>query len=730
MSKAQPPVQQPSQPDRTPITVTRLSGTIKVDGLTNEPGWSGIQPIPFFVLEPVYGASPSEKSELLLTYDSKYLYVAARFYYTDSATIIARTLVRDGWRGDDWFAFDVDSRNDKQNALRFALYPLGTHYDMAISNDAVELGSSTINTNYNMIWEGKCAITKEGWFMEMKIPFAALRFTPKGNQTLMNISATRQSYHNNEKQHFPVIPQEAINGDKKASLKQPFLFENLKPSKLLYITPSLSTGLTRANEWHQPTQHYRPVTDKLFKPSLDIKYSVSPTFIADVTANTDFSQAEVDDQQFNLSRFSLFFPEKRLFFQEQAGLFEFKLGSQSQLFYSRRIGLQEGHIIPIIGGARITGGAGKTDVGIMNLHTAGILLPDSTRVTSENFGVLRTRHKAWNESSYVGTMFTSRISTGHTKYAGGVDAVVRLKGDQYFLGAFATTGDPSSKASFLRSSRASLIWDRRKQDKLFYTVQYGYSGKSFEPAIGFVDRSNFHNLSAVLSYGEFAKQRKGWSRYKKIAWKNDAYWNAVNGRFESLVSDIGISATSFREHGFTAHLQFTHELLTDTLSFGTPLYVPAGRYSFVQGIFAYAAPQYTVVRLPLTVSWGSFYDGTRTSFSTGPSWTINKVFDIQSKYTLEYLQFLRRQVRSLVHLASLQVDWALNLHLSGQVRLQYNSAINKLLANGRARYHFSDGHDIYVLYNQTYFAQRQLHSTKLPVFEQQQLLVKYSYTFY
>jgi len=189
----------PQSATPAPIEIKRLTGTIVLDGIPDEPAWQEVKPISFYVLQPVYGQPPSEKSELLMTYDPKYFYVAARLFYNDSTDIIARTYVRDGWRGDDWFAFDVDSRNDKQNAMRFALYPLGTHFDMAIANDAVELGSSTFNTNYNLIWEGKCKITHEGC------------------------------------------------------------------------------------SWRS-------------------EYSVTPQLMGDLTVNTDFSQAEVDDQQYNLSR--------------------------------------------------------------------------------------------------------------------------------------------------------------------------------------------------------------------------------------------------------------------------------------------------------------------------------------------------------------------------------------------------------------------------------------------
>jgi hypothetical protein len=713
-----------------PIPVARLAGPIKIDGFVTEPAWQSIQPISFFLLQPVYGAAPTEKSELLITYDDKHLYVAARLFYHDSAAIIGRNYVRDGWRGDDWFGFDIDTRNDKQNALRFALYPFGTHYDMAISNDAVPLGNSTINTNYNLIWEGKCALTKEGWFLEMKIPFAALPFKPQGAQTIMNISATRQSYHSNELQHFPQVPQTIVDAARKPSLKQPFVFENIKPSKLLYITPSVSAGITKTNILNEEKTKYTIASKNQFKPSIDIKYSISPQIIADLTANTDFSQAEVDDQQFNLSRFSLFYPEKRLFFQEQAGMFEFKLGSLSQLFYSRVIGLKDGQIAPVIGGLRLTGKVGKTDIGFINMATASTNINDSIRIGAENFTVLRTRNKVWNQSSYIGTMLTTKINRQNTNIAAGADAVIKLKGEHYFLGAVANSYYKASVSSFLKSARLNLVWDLRKQDKLFYTWQYNYSGKDFNPGIGFVDRSNFHNLAGLLSWGKFARERKGVFRYKKIAFNNESYWNASDGKQESFLSYLAFSGHTFKDHYFNLRVQGNYEYLKAPLFFGKDLYVNPGKYFFLQTIAAYEAPAYLKIRFPFGLSYGKFYDGSRMSLSASPSWSINKFFELKTRYNVEYLKFKKRDVSSFVHLASLKLAWAFNLHLSGEMQAQYNTSVNKILANGRVRYHFSDGRDLYIVYNQIYFAERFKETPALPVYEQQQFLIKYMYTFH
>ncbi|WP_153799699.1 DUF5916 domain-containing protein [Foetidibacter luteolus] len=712
------------------LHIARLPGPVTIDGLSNETAWQQVPPIHLYVLEPVYGAKPADSTEILVAYDDRFLYVAARCYYRNSAAIVARNYVRDGWRGDDWFAFDIDANNDHQNAIRFALYPFGSHFDMAIGNDAVEMGSSTFNSNYNLIWQGKCALNQEGWFMEMKIPFAALRFKPTGGKTIMNISATRQSYYTNELQHYPRIPQTVVDGARKPSLKQPAYFENIKPARLLYIVPSLATGINRVNKLDNNAGGYHTITNKQFKPSLDIKYSISPQLIADLTVNTDFAQAEIDDQQFNLSRFSLFYPERRLFFQEQAGLFEFRLGSASQLFYSRVIGLKDGNIIPVAGGARVTGKLGKTDIGLMNIQTSSATINDSVYTAAENFSVVRTRHKTWNESSYIGTMLTNRTDGRNNNIALGADAFVRVSGFHYVSGAVATTQNTGNKAALLTGSRALLNWELRRRDGFFYNLQYGYSGKDFSPGLGFIDRSNFHNGSAKVSYARFGANKNGLFRYKKASWANDVYWNAATGKHESLQSLLELTGTTFKNHVLSIKAQYNKEFLVDSLQFGSNLFVRPGNYNFGQFTLGYQAPEYLVFKLKGTLSYGTFYDGNRTSLYLSPTWSINRFFDLQGAYNLERIRFSNRQVSSVIHYGSIKLAWAFNLHLSGQLQLQYNSDADKLLTNGRVRYHFSDGHDVYLVYTQTFYQNRYKQSPALPAFEQQQILVKYIYSFH
>lgn len=409
---------------RESYVIKKATNSIQLDGYSNETAWAEATSFPFIVTDPVWGQAPTERTELYLTYDDEYLYAAGRCFTKDSSQIIARTLVRDGYRGDDWMTLHIDSRFDKQNAFVFSVYPLGSRYDMATSNDAVELGNATFNAAFNMFWEAKSVITSEGWFWEMKIPLYNLRYkTSDSNIIEMGISSTRAIQHKQEYHQFPSIPQNAIEGILKPSLKQPVTFYNLKQQRLFLLTPYILSSHTRDNSVEGNTI----IKDRKWKNTagLDAKIGVSPYLTLDLTANPDFSQVEVDDQLINLTRFSLFFPERRLFFQEQAGLFEFNLGGNAQLFYSRRIGVNNGQLTDIYGGGRLTGKLNKNmDIGILNMQTAPASLEDGTNQNSENFGVIRLRQKVFNDRSFVGAMFTNRINSNDQNYALGFDALI------------------------------------------------------------------------------------------------------------------------------------------------------------------------------------------------------------------------------------------------------------------------------------------------------------------
>ena len=269
----------------------------------------------------------------------------------------------------------------------------------------------------------------------------------------------------------------------------------------LYVSPYLLGGLGQSTDLNESETGLQRTKSVQREAGLDIKYGLTSNLTLDVTVNTDFAQVEADDEQINLTRFSLFFPEKRLFFQERSGIFEFDFskGDKSRLFYSRRIGINEGNIVRIYGGARLVGRAGPWDLGILNMHTA----PEGN-LPSENFGVFRIRRQVFNPYSYIGAMTTTRIGVdGSYNVAYGLDTVIRVFGDDYLTVKWAQTfaNGLANNPLSLDPARFRLNWRRRSSNGWGYAVSLERAGDEYEPGMGFELRDDFSKIAAGLIYG-------------------------------------------------------------------------------------------------------------------------------------------------------------------------------------------------------------------------------------
>lgn len=718
--------------NKPPIVISRATGLITVDGLSNEPAWLAIPSMPFVVLEPVWGSTPNERTELRLTYDDSFLYIAGRCFTKDSSTIIARNLVRDGYRGDDWMTIHFDSRFDRQNAFVFSIYPLGSRYDMATSNDAVELGNSTFNPAFNMFWEAKTVVNREGWFYEMKIPLYNLRYKQnKEGNIEMGISSTRAIQYLQEYHQFPAIPRNAVEPIMKPSLKQPVIFPNLPKPNLFLLTPYVLAGRERRNSINETETGIDQQTSNYFQAGLDAKIGVSPYLTLDASINPDFAQVEADDQLVNFTRFSLFFPERRLFFQEQAGLFEFNLGGSSQLFYSRRIGINEGQLTDIYGGLRLTGKLNqKLDIGLLNMQSAPTDLSSTNRLASENYGVLRLRQQVLNNRSFVGAMITSRAGSEKQNYVYGIDALLNPSGTQYIL-FNAAYSDASSKKDGIDASRINFLWENRRTDKFFYKLGYTYSGKNFNPEVGFIDRSNIHNTWLNLDYGKFATERKGKFQYRRYSLLAvDSYINAKNGTLESNDIGTGWRGTTFKGTQWSGQLNYNYEYLAAPLDFGNGVVIQPGEYRFARVTLGFTPPRFKGIRVPVRAIEGGFYDGKRLNLNVSPTFNLGKHWEIQATYDYTNLRFGNSDLFKQVHIARMRVAYALDLHLSINFTVQYNSNVNQFFNNARLRYNFKDGHDLYLVWNESLFTERRYNEQVMrPLSGTQTILIKYYYTF-
>lgn len=698
--------------------VDRIDGPIRMDGHVDEPAWERIRPLPMTMYRPVYGGAIEESTEIRLAYDDRYIYVSAKLFTRDAGDMRVNSLQRDVWRGDDTVGVILDTFNDNENAVWLFTNPYGVRFDTAISNDAEE--PSPLNPEWDAHWDAATTITDQGWFAEMRIPFASLAFQDQVGKTTMGIIAYRYMGATTARYTYPDIPPSWTRGSHKPSLAQDVVFEGVHRERPVYVTPYVLGGVVQAAALDPATGAHEPATDYRKDLGLDIKYSFTNNATLDVTINTDFAQVEADEEQSNLTRFSLFFPEKRRFFQERAGIFDFRMSDTSRLFHSRRIGLDDhGEPVRIYGGMRLVGRLGAWDLGVLDMHTAA-----SGDTPSENLAVLRLRRKVLNDWSTVGALLTSRVSHENYNVVYGLDSILRIAGDDYFVAKWAQSVDGADATAWSpeRSGRLHLAWERRKEDGFTYHLLVSRSGRSFDPGIGFERRHDFLQLGATTRMQWLFAS--GWLRRVWIGNELSVFHRNQDLAIVSLLESPFAYAEA--RNGALLGLATSHsyERIVEPFSLFGRVEIPVGAYGFHEALLKAATPDVWLLRALATLSYGSFYNGSKASLLAETVWNLSKHLEMSSGLELNRLDFPAQGHTLDALLARMRISAAINTKLSFGVLLQYNNMTGTAGANVRLRMNFREGNDLWLVYNQ-----RMSPEGRAPEAEQRALLLKYTQTF-
>lgn len=704
-----------------PLVLRRVAGAIEMDGVSDEAAWQGIEPLPLVAFQPTYGAAPAQRSEILLAYDSDYIYAAARFYVRDASQIRAASLYRDRTSGDDVFRVLLDSFNDNETALVFETTPAGVRIDHAVADDG-----RTVNTSWNAHWDVATRRTREGWFAEMRIPLATLRFQPVDGRVEMGLIASRFSAATNELVTFPALSPEYASAQNRPSIAHDIVLEEIESRRPLFITPYALSGVNRTAIVQTGAAAFAHEHGVANEAGIDLKYGVTSNLTLDVSVNTDFAQVEADDQQVNLTRFSLFFPERRQFFQERAGVFGFSTGAfsdASRLFHSRRIGLtDDGRPLRIYGGARVVGRVGPWDIAALDMQVEA-----DGGSGSENLGVVRLRRQL-NSGSFVGAIATTRLAGGHRyNIAYGVDTQLRAFGNDYLSAQWAQTFDDARPAG-LQSGVVNAIWERRSAQGLVYSAWAKWSGPEHEPGLGFAPRRDFSTFGANLRYGWYPGEPTIFNNIQPSLLVSAFTRNpdgVVDTRNANLYLNWRLKA------GWSGFLVGSTAL--EDLAFDLPLSpdvrVPAGRHEWRRFSASFFPPQGQRLRLGVSAGVGGFYDGEQLTATLSPTWNVSEHLELTGEYAFNRIRFGQRKQRFNADIARLRVQSALNAHLSGSSFLQYSRAGGLAVANVRVRYHFSEGRDLYMVYNERLNTDRQGRVPEPPLSQDRALVFKYAHTF-
>jgi hypothetical protein len=723
------------------VTINRLTLPVNFDGIPDEEAWNGIVPLSMIMHSPVFGKDPTEKTDTRIGYDDKYLYVSSNLYYNDPGLIKSASLKRDYMgKGGDWFGLLLDTYNDKENAMAFFTSPDGLRWDATILKDAVTglPDQLPMNISWNTFWDVRTNIGENGWSLEMRIPFSSLRFQELNGEVRMGLIVQRWIPAKNETDLFPAIPPNwgpvsAI----KPSQAQEIVLRGVKNGKPIYIAPYVLAGYESNNELNSQGTGYKKSDKPVLDAGLDVKYGISDNMIMDVTLNTDFAQVEADDQQFNLTRYSLFFPEKRMFFLERSNVFDFPLGGNSNLFYSRRIGLSDdGDPIRIYGGARMTGRAGKWDVGIMDMQTAALWKKDSSGVAqeilpSENFGVVRFRRQVLNDNSYVGAMMTSRLgANGSYNLVYGLDGIARLFGDDYLELRWSQSFENDVKnSSPMDPARISARWERRTSKGLGYNLGYSWSGTHFNPGIGFEMMEDFSSVRAGIKYGWLPGEKaKLYSHSLELRCLYMAY--AADGSIMSFDFNPSWSFLTKNQWQGTLNLHYNVENLKESLEIiEDEVYIYPAKYGYASFMGTLSTPVARPLFLLLRSDVGQYFDGARVSLNLQPTWNISKHLELGAIYNIDRLKFNERELKLTNHIVGIKATYMLDTRLSVNAYIQYNTVVNCIMTNVRLRYNPKEGNDFYLVFNEGRNSSLTREIPNLPIYNTRSLMMKYTYTF-
>ncbi|MEM7430528.1 MAG: sugar-binding protein [Pseudomonadota bacterium] len=666
-----------------------------IDGELGDTEWSAATIISdLHQVQPDEYAAPSQRTEWYVMYDAETLYVAARAY-DDQPDAIAALQLRQGAEldDDDRLRVIVDAFNNKRSGYSFALNPYG------VREDGIYTNGTRLSEDWEGIWRGAASIDAEGWVMEMAIPFNTLTFDPNNDTWGLNLA--RDIRRASES-----IAWSSVNGEINPTVSGELVgIRNINQGRGLDVIPSVSA--TRDKNFIDNT------TDNDFKPSLDINYKLTPSLNGTLTINTDFAATEVDDRQVDLSRFSLFFPEKRSFFLTDFDIFQFggitggggggdnlignASGPNALPFFSRRIGLSEDRTpVDLIGGLKISGRVGNTDIGALYVRQDEFESVDATDVY-----VARVVQGVLEESS-VGAIFTSGDpATNDSSTTAGVDFIyrnTRLPGNRTMEAQFwAQSSDTDGLSGDNGAYNFSIGFPAR--EGLGGGFQYHVVEENFSPALGFANRTNVELFATEIDYRWVNSDSKWFQRIRpSIEFER---WNFVDsGELQSQKIEIqpirvGTSSGGFYRIFYQA---FKERLLPGEQpldSIGITL--PAGEYSFDRVGAFFLTPQYRELWVGFRIDDGDFFSGKRRYYRSFVGWTPNE--HVAFLFEGDYFDFRFPGQRVITRQYSLENTVAFDSQWSLITLAQYDNVSDDLGINIRLRYNRAAGQDFWFVIN-------------------------------
>ena len=677
------------------VRAVRVDDPPRIDGRLDETVYGRVAAISDFIQnDPDEGAPATEKTEVWLLYDDDHVYIVAKCWETRPDRRIASEMRRDNIRivRDDNFAWSFDTFYSRRNGVLFEVSAVGGRLDGELTNE------SQINTDWNPVYDVAVGRFDGGWTMEAALPFKSLRYRGAGPQ-VWGFQARRVNRWKNESSYLTQLSAaQGLRGHFRASLAATLVGIDAPPaSRLVEVKPYAIADLSTSVIDAPPVSN--AVSGDL---GLDVKVGVTQGLTADFTVNPDFAQVEADEQQINLTRFSLFFPEKREFFLENQGIFGFGGAATSGpqagasdtpiLFYSRSIGLSAGREVPLDVGGRLTGRVGDFTLGALNIRADADRAVD---VASTHFTVLRARRDILRRSS-VGAMFTGRSVAQQapgSNEAYGVDGIFGFYDDLTINTHWArtrTSGLDGNDTSY----RGQLDY---AGDRYGLQLEHLLVGDDFNPGVGFVRRRDMRRSFADVRFSP---------RPQSIALVRRFLWN---GSFTYVENLEGLVETREATGAFTVEfensdqLSFTgartFEYLPEPFPIASGVTLPVGDYDFAFMGVGFNAGQQRRLSANILVEHGTFFSGHKTTIavSRGRASVTNQ-FSVEPTYSVNWIDLAEGSFTT--HLAGTRATYTMTPRMFASALVQYNSSLDAVSANVRFRWEYSPGSEIFVVFNE------------------------------
>ena len=674
--------------------MTAVTSEIVIDGSLDEAPWRQAPKIGDLIQRiPEAGAEPTEKTEVTLLYDKDNLYIGVMCYDSEPQRVLASEMARDAsLRADDRLEIVLDTFRDHSNAFYFSTNPAGALVDGLV------FANGETNNDWDAIWIVRTEQTDDGWSAEFAIPFKTLNFPAGETAWGFNISRTIQRKLEENRWTGARFQTQFFQISEAGEITN---LEGLEQGAGLDVRPFV------AGRWlHRGADGDGTAAGK---PGLDLFYNITPSLKLSVTANTDFGETEVDARQINLTRFSIFFPEKRSFFLQDAGVFNFATtgidppggipatGAEVFPFFSRKIGLLGGQEVPINYGAKLTGKVGRTEIGMLDVRTREV-----SNVNAKNLFVGRIKQN-FLEQSYVGAIFTEgNPASPLSSSTIGVD--MRLATSN-FLGSdrnmvFNAYGLRSNNQGISENNSSFGFGAQYPNDKIDAQIQWREIQENFDPAVGFVQRSDVRMLRVAGSFNPRPKQSTGIQQMQ-----HDVFYTRFTRLDNGLVETSNLYVTLVDWHlnsGDSLHSLFdanvTYERLFEPFEISPGVVLPAGEYRFTPWRIFFTSAQKRRIQGSIGFNFGNFWSGTAKVIQTGLSYKFPPYFSISLNTNQTFASL--PQGSFIARIYSSRVDYAASPFLSVSSLIQFDNRSENLGLQSRVRWTIEPGNDVFFIFGQ------------------------------